>query len=57
VRLGLNAPLDGVVADVIDTINIANPNDSSNDEETSSEDDDESEEATNLSDSDLARPL
>jgi hypothetical protein len=48
---------DGVVADVIDTIIIANPNESSDDEETSSEDDDESEEATDLSDSDLARPL
>jgi hypothetical protein len=48
---------DGVVADVIDTIIIANPNESSDDEETSSEDDDEPEEATDLSDSDLARPL
>jgi hypothetical protein len=48
---------DGVVADVIDTIIIANPNESSDDEETTSEDDDESEEATDLSDSDLARPL
>jgi hypothetical protein len=47
----------GVVADVIDTIIIANPNESSDDEETCSEDDDESEEATDLSDSDLARPL
>jgi hypothetical protein len=48
---------DGVVAEVIDTIIIANPNESSDDEETSSEDDDESEEATDISDSDLARPL
>jgi hypothetical protein len=48
---------DGVVADVIDTIIISNPNESSDDEETSSEDDDESEEATDLSDSDLSRPL
>jgi hypothetical protein len=47
---------DGIVADVIDTIIIANPNDSSDDEETSYEDD-ESEEATDFSDSDLARPL
>jgi hypothetical protein len=47
---------DGVVADVIDTIIIANPNESSYDEEMSSEDD-ESEEATDLSDSDLAQPL
>jgi hypothetical protein len=40
---------DGVVADVIDTIIIANPNERS--------DDDESEEATDPSDPDLARPL
>jgi hypothetical protein len=48
---------DGVVADVIDTIIIASPNQSSDDEETTSEDDYESEEATDLADSDLARPL
>jgi hypothetical protein len=42
---------------VIDTVIIANPNESSDDEETTSEDDDEAEEATDLSDSDLARPL
>jgi hypothetical protein len=48
---------DGVVADVIDTIIIANPNESSDDEEMCSEDDDESKEATDLSVSDLARPL
>jgi hypothetical protein len=48
---------DRVVADVIDTIIIANPNDRSYVEEMSSEDDDESEEATDFSDSDLARPL
>jgi hypothetical protein len=47
---------DGVVADVIDTIIIANPNDSSGDEETSCEDA-ESEEATEFSDSEFARPL
>jgi hypothetical protein len=41
---------------VIDTIIIANPNDSSDDEETSCEDA-ESEEATDFHDSDLARPL
>jgi hypothetical protein len=39
---------NGVVADVIDTKIIANPNDSR---------DDESEEATDFSDSNLARPL
>jgi hypothetical protein len=47
---------DGVVADVIETIIIANPNDSSDDEENSGEDA-ESEEATDFSDSELARPL
>jgi hypothetical protein len=47
----------GVVADVIDTIIIDNPNESSDDEEPSSEDEDKSEKATDLSNSDLARPL
>jgi hypothetical protein len=47
---------DGAVADMIDTIIIANPNDSSDNEETSCEGA-ESEEATDFSDSKLARPL
>ncbi|KDR23616.1 hypothetical protein L798_12176 [Zootermopsis nevadensis] len=47
---------DGVVVDVMVSIIIANPNDSSDDNETSCEDV-ESEEATDFSDSKLARPL
>jgi hypothetical protein len=41
---------------VIDSTIVTNPNDSSDDEETSGEDS-ESEEATDFSDSELARPL
>jgi hypothetical protein len=47
---------DGVVADVIDSAIIVNTNDSSDDEETSCENA-EFEEATDFSDSELARPL
>ncbi|KDR20723.1 hypothetical protein L798_04675 [Zootermopsis nevadensis] len=47
---------EGVVADMIDSIIISNPNDSSENEETFCEDV-ESEEATDFSDYELARPL